>query len=400
MLYSDGPFYSLPRGFRPSNMSTYLSLGVQLKRRPTTAVIDIEALRFNYEQLKNKAADGADIMAVVKSNAYGHGDVEVVRALTELGCGIFGVAMPEEGARLREAGISSAIVVLSSVTPDQLDEIFAHDLTPAVFDIDSARRMNDHAVKSGCVKDIHLKIDTGMARLGVGPGELKALLDGLKSFKALNVAGVYSHFAEMEAEDKAFSAAQLARFNEAAAEVRAAGFSPRYLHMANSAAVANFAESHFNLVRPGIMLYGSYPAEHLTSKIDLKPVMRVETEVLSLKRVPTGTPVGYSRSFVTTRDSLVAVLPIGYGDAVPRSLSGVGEVLVRGVRAPMVGRVCMDFTMCDVTDVKGVEVGDTVVVLGSDASQVITAEEMAEKSGTISYEIFCNVTARVPRVYV
>ena len=399
MLYSDGPLYPFLRGLLPSFTSINLSLGVQLNRRPTTAVIDTEALRFNYKQLKDKAAGGADIMAVVKSNAYGHGDVEVARALAELGCGLFGVAIPEEGARLREAGIESAIVLLSSVTPGQVDEIFAHDLIPAVFDMDSASRINDHAIKSGCVKDIHLKIDTGMGRLGVRAGELKALLEGLKNLKALNVAGVYSHFVEMEAEEKAFSVTQLALFTGAVAEVRAAGFTPRYLHMANSAAVASFAESHFNLVRPGIMLYGSYPAPHLASKIDLRPVMRLETVVLSLKRLPTGTPVSYGRSFVTTRDSLIAVLPIGYGDGLPRSLSGHGTVLVRGVRVPMVGRICMDFVMCDVTDVGGVRVGDTVVVLGSGGAETITAEDIAEKVGTISYEIFCNITARVPRVY-
>ncbi len=371
-----------------------------MKRRPTTAVIDTEALRSNYSQLKDKVVGGVDIMAVVKSNAYGHGDVEVARTLASLGCDLFGVAMPEEGARLRDAGIKSAIVVLSSVVPEQVGILFDYDLTPAVFDIDSARLINDLATSSGCIKDIHLKIDTGMGRLGVRPDGLKPFLEGLQGLKSLNLAGVYSHFAEMEAEDKAFSTVQLECFTKAVEEVRVLGFTPRYAHMANSAAVAGFAESHFNLVRPGIMLYGSYPAAHFTSRIELRPVMRIETRILSLKRLPPGTPISYSRSFVTARESLIAVLPIGYGDGLPRSLSGKGTVLVRGVRAPMVGLICMDFVMCDVTDVEGVRVGDSVVVLGSDGSEVITAEEMAGKIGTISYEIFCNITARVPRVYI
>ncbi len=370
-----------------------------MKRRPTTAVIDTEALRFNYSQLKSKLAAGVDIMAVVKSNAYGHGDVEVARILSALGCPIFGVAMPEEGARLRGAGITSAIVVLSGVAPGQLGELFDHDLAPAIYDIDSARLVNDLAISSGCVKEIHLKIDTGMGRLGVRPDALKPLLDGLKELKGIQVAGVYSHFAEMEAEDKAFSAIQLKDFTGAVEVVRAAGFTPRYVHIANSAAVASFAESHFNLVRPGIMLYGSYPATHLASMIDLRPVMRIETSILSLKRLPSGTPISYSRSFVTKRESLIAVLPIGYGDGLPRALSGKGAVLVRGVRAPMVGRVCMDFVMCDVTDIEGVEAGDTAVLLGNDGAETITAEEIAGQAGTFSYEIFCNITARVPRVY-
>ena len=371
-----------------------------MKRRPTTAVIDTEALRFNYSQLKGKVAAQTDIMAVVKSNAYGHGDVEVARILAALGCDLFGVAMPEEGTRLRDAGIKSAIVVLSSVTHEQLGVLFDYDLTPVVFDIDSARLINDLAISSGCIKDIHLKIDTGMGRLGVRPGELKPLLEGLGGLKSLNLAGVYSHFAEMDAEDKAFSTVQLECFTRAVEEVRAAGFTPRYVHIANSAAVAGFAESHFNLVRPGIMLYGSYPAAHFTSRIELRPVMRIETEILSLKRLPPGTPIGYSRSFITARESLIAVLPIGYGDGLPRSLSGKGEVVVRGVRAPMVGLICMDFVMCDVTDVEGVQAGDTAVILGGEGPETITAGELAEKAGTISYEIFCNITARVPRVYI
>lgn len=371
-----------------------------MERRPTAAVIDKGALKFNYKELKKRVARSTDMMAVVKANAYGHGDIEVAKALEEAGCALFGVALPEEGARLREAGITSAIVVLSGVAPSQVKDLFASDLTPAVVDINSARLINDLAVTAGTPKEIHLKIDTGMGRLGIKPDDLGPFLEALKGFTGLKLAGVYSHFAEMEAEDKAFSVVQLKRFTEAVEAVRSSGFKPRYVHMANSAAVVGFAESHFNLVRPGIMLYGSYPASHFTGKIELKPVMRIETRVLSLKTLPPASPISYSRTFVTSRESLIAVLPIGYGDGLARSLSGRGEALVSGVRVPMVGLVCMDLVMCDVTDVEGVRVGDEVVILGGQGTETITAEEIAAKAGTISYEIFCNITARVPRIYV
>jgi alanine racemase len=290
-------------------------------------------------------------------------------------------------------------VVLSSVTPSQVKDLFEFDLTPAVVDIDSARLINDLAVTTGAPKEIHLEIDTGMGRLGIRPDGLTPLLEALKGFKGLKLAGVYSHFAEMDAEDQAFSILQLKRFTGAVEAVKSSGFKPRYVHMANSAAVVGSVESHFNLVRPGIMLYGSYPASHFTSKIELKPVMRIETRVLSLKTLPPSSPISYSRTFITSRETLIAVLPIGYGDGLPRSLSGKGEALVRGIKVPMVGLVCMDFVMCDVTDVEGVSVGDPVVILGSQGAETITVEEMAARAGTISYEIFCNITARVPRIY-
>jgi alanine racemase len=291
-------------------------------------------------------------------------------------------------------------VVLSGVAPSQVKDLFAFDLTPAVVDINSARLINDLAVTSGPPKEIHLKIDTGMGRLGIRPDDLVPFLEALKALKGLKLAGVYSHFAEMEAEDKAFSIVQLKRFTEAVEVVRSSGFKPRYVHMANSAAVVGLAESHFNLVRPGIMLYGSYPASHFTGKIELKPVMRIKTRVLSLKTLPPSSPISYSRTFVTSRETLIAVLPIGYGDGLARSISSKGEALVHGVRVPMVGLICMDLVMCDVTDVEGVLVGDPVVILGSQGSETITVEEIAGKAGTISYEIFCNITARVPRIYV
>jgi len=375
--------------------------GVTLHRRPTSAIIDRSALRHNYLEIKKRTTPGTKVMAVVKANAYGHGDVQVARVFESMGCEFFGVAIPEEGARLRQAGIKAPVVVLGGIFPEQAPELFDLDLTPVIYDMETARLVNGLAVKMGVRKKMHLKVDTGMGRLGIKPGEVAPFLREFRSLKGLELEGVLSHLAEADSLKREFSETQLELFNETLRTVREdCGFEPALVHMANSAAVVDLADSRFNLVRPGIMLYGSYPSERFRGKIDLKPAMQIKTRILYLKSVPAGSPVSYGRTFVARRPSRIATLPIGYADGLPRRLSGSGEVLVKGKRVPIVGLVCMDLTMCDVTDVEGVETGDEVVVLGAQGSEAITAEEIAERAGTISYEIFCNISGRVPRVYI
>jgi alanine racemase len=371
-----------------------------LENRPTYAVIDTEALAFNYSQIRGRLKDSTKVMAVVKANAYGHGDVDVSRTLERLGCEFFGVAVPEEGARLRGAGITRPLVVLGGLFPEQARDAFAYDLTPVVYDLKTALLIDEIALRKGSRKKIHIKVDTGMGRIGLTLDELPNFLSALKGLHAIEVEGVMSHFSEMDSPDKTFSELQLERFNTALALVRSAGFTPTVAHMANSAAVFESDDSHFDMVRPGIMLYGSHPAPHLGELVELKQVMQIRTRILHLKTLPPGSPISYGRTFVTRRESVIATLPIGYGDGLPRSLSGHGEAIIHGVKVPMVGLVCMDLVMCDVTDVKGVRTGDEAVIIGRAGNEKITAEEVAEKAGTISYEILCNISSRVKRIYV
>lgn len=371
-----------------------------LEKRPTSAYIDTEALKFNYLQLRRQVSENTKFMAIVKANAYGHGDLEAAKVLQSLGCEYLGVAIPEEGAKLRLGGIKSPIVILGGVYPGQFSEIFELDLTPVVFDVDTARLLNDFAKKAGVKKKVHVKIDTGMGRLGLLPAQIEGFFKEFKSLSGLKLEAVLSHFAESESLDPSYSQAQLGLFKKAVEEIKGLGVIPDFMDMANSAAAVNLKDSQLNLIRPGIMLYGSYPARHLREKITLKPVMELKTRILHLKGLGPGSSVSYGRKFITKRDSLIAILPIGYADGLPRRLTGVGEVLIRGKRAPIAGAVCMDLTMADVTGIPGVAVGDEAVIIGRQGGQEITAEDIAEKTGTISYEIFCNVSPRVPRIYV
>lgn len=371
-----------------------------MEKRPTYAVIDIGALRFNYLQVKKLVAPDTKVMAIVKANAYGHGDVDAAKTFESMGCDFFGVAVAEEGARLRDNGVKKPIVVLGGIFPNQIKDAFALGLTPVLFDLETASLMNEFAMKAGLIKDVHVKIDTGMGRLGLRAAEAEGFFREFINFKHLRVKGLCSHLSSAGEADRGFTDKQIALFRKTVKTVKKLGIEPEYLHMANSAAIVEFKDAHFNLIRPGLMLYGSYPTERMRAKVDLKPVMRLTTRILYLKNVPAGTPVGYGRTFVTSKESVIATLPIGYGDGFSRSLSNKGHALVNGTTAPFVGTVCMDLIMCDVTHVKGVRTGDEAVLLGCQGPAEITAEELAKKAGTISYEILCGVGSRVPRIYV
>src|SRR3990170_2987380 len=371
-----------------------------LHKRPTAAYIDLKALEHNYLELRRRVTPAARMMAVVKANAYGHGAIEAARTLESLGGAYFGVAIQEEGAALREAGITSPIAVLGGSFPDQAPDMVEYGLTPVVFDMDSARALDEAAKKRGAVLPIHVKIDTGMGRLGILPEEAVPFFSELKGLENLRVEALLSHFAESEAEEKEFSHRQLSAFLKAAEEIRGLGVNPKLLEMANSAALVDFERSALGMVRPGIMLYGSYPAPRLRESIKLKPVMQLKTRILLVKSVPAGFTVSYGRRFTTNRPSLIATLPIGYADGLPRKLGNSGEVLIGGYRAKIAGTVCMDLTMVDVTGVPGVKAGDEAVLIGTQGNETITAEEIADKADTISYEIFCRLSARVPRVYI
>ncbi|MBI3397835.1 MAG: alanine racemase [Deltaproteobacteria bacterium] len=377
-----------------------LETKVYLGGRPTLAIIDRAAIRSNFLQVKKNIAKEVDILAVVKANAYGHGAVETAKALGQAGCKFFGVAICEEGIKLREAGVKAPVIILGGIYTGQRRDIVKYNLTPVIFDIDTAHQLNNFSSKTGRKIKVHVKIDTGMGRLGLLPEEVEPFFQKLKRLANLEVDGILSHFAEADEENKGFSREQLAIFLKALKVIQKLAFKPHFQHIANSAALLEYNPSHFNLVRPGIMLYGVYPTRRMMKKIKLKPVMRLVTKIIQLKDVPKGFSVSYGRKYITKKEGIIAAIPIGYGDGYPRHLSNKGEVLIRGQRARVAGTICMDITMLDVTHIKGVSVGDEAVIIGKQGNDEIQVDELAEKAGTIPYEILCGITSRVPRVYV
>lgn len=367
--------------------------------RPTVARISLGALTHNFDEVMRRAG-GRRVLAVVKARAYGHGLVSVSRHVLACGAHMLGVALVEEGRELREAGINAPVLVMGPVFPEQADAVAAWRLTPALSNSRVARALADAARKCSLPLAVHVKIDTGMGRTGVSPEAAPGLIQELMALEGIVVEGLMTHFADADLRDKAFAAQQMGRFEKLLGGLADRGIAIPLRHAANSAAILDYQRALFTMVRPGLMLYGYDPVEGTASAADLQPVLSLVTKIFLLKQLPAGTPVSYGRTFVTKRKSLIATIPIGYADGYSRSLSNCGEALVRGVRVPVAGRVCMDMTMLDVTDVPGVREGDEVVLIGSSGSDRITAADLAAKTGTIPYEVLCGISARVPRVSV
>jgi alanine racemase len=364
--------------------------------------IDLAALRGNYRLIQAKVGAGVRVMAIVKADAYGHGLVPVAKALAREGARTFGVAEVDEGVRLRQAGLAGEIVVLLGVLPDSFAEIIAFDLQPVVYDLENLAALSAYADRFARRVDVHLKIDTGMGRLGIMPDQLDSYLDRLEKLSGVRLAGVLSHFPRAdERHDPAETIAQNQRFAEILARVRrGCGAGPA--HIANSAAILNFSDSHYDMVRPGITLYGCYPypAAEINADFQLKPVMSFKTRVIQVKDVPSGSGISYGHTFRTGRPTRLAVLPVGYDDGYLRRLSGRAEVLIAGQRVPILGRICMNACLADITGLDRVRVGDEAVVMGGQGAAAITAAEIAGWSDTISYEVVCLFGGRNQRVYL
>jgi alanine racemase len=369
-----------------------------LSGRPTVGEVDLGALEFNYRQIKKRTPKDAKFLAVVKADAYGHGAVPISLRLERLGVEYLGVAIPEEGVELRRGGVKTPILVLGGIFGSEVDQIFRFRLTPVVFKKDSLRILSREAERRKTRVKVHLKVDTGMGRLGVPLNLWYDFLREVTRFPRIETEGILSHFA-MTDEEKDFTRNQWRAFQEAVTTAQALGICCPYLHMANSAVLTTFPAYSARLVRPGIMLYGSYPAPTFQSLIPLKPVMTLKTHIHFLKSVPPGTRISYGGIFKAERKSLIATLPIGYADGYSHHLSNLGEVLIHGKRAPVAGKVCMDFIMVDVTHIPRVAVGDEVVLMGRQGKERITPEEIAEKINSISYEVLCSIGKRVPRIY-
>lgn len=367
--------------------------------RNNVVTIDLDAIRNNYQVMRRAVPEGVRVMAVVKADAYGHGMIPVAKALAALGATDFAVAIPEEGVSLRQNGVSGQVLVLGAATPSAAPEAIRHQLTQTVFTPEMVRLLNAEAAKAQTVALVHIKLDTGMNRIGLRTAEeARAVAAALRKAPHVRATGIYTHFcvADEPAADGAlndFTQEQLQRFQS----LRAC-FDPTIpAHVANSAMSLLAPQAYFTMIREGISLYGYPPVR---TDLDFRPALRWATEITCVKAIQAGETVGYGRTFTAPKDMRVATVAVGYGDGYHRALSNRGQMLVHGKRAPIVGRVCMDQTMLDVTDIPQAAPGDEVVLLGGQGSDFLSAEEVAAWAGTISYEVLLAVTGRVPRLYL
>lgn len=370
--------------------------------RPTRAEIDLDALAFNMHSVRRFVGESVNCMAVVKANAYGHGAVECSRRLKAENVKWLAVATVEEGVELREAGIDGPILILGGFWQGQEESVLRHDLTPAISTFNQAERLDAASAESGSSPNIHVKFDTGMGRIGFRYQDVNEIVDRLVSLKNLEIEGLMSHFAIADDLNSDFSQIQLARFAECIDAFRSKGIEPRYIDMSNSPGAIAIAESRFHLVRLGGVLYG-LGGDVLPAGIEipeLRPVMSVRSKIGMIKRIEKGGSVGYGRTFIAERDMLIAAVPIGYHDGYRRALSNRGKMIVRGQFAPVVGRVSMDWTTIDVTEIPDAAVGDEVTIIGTDGDARILAEDLSRIVDTISYEITCGIGPRVPRIYL
>jgi alanine racemase len=358
----------------------------------TFAEIDLKALSHNLEVVKKKTKN-KPVLAVVKADAYGHGAIEVSRHLLKNKIARLGVAFVEEAIVLREAGIKAPIIVFFD--PHNIDLFFKYNLTPVVYNYKNAKAFSDRAYKYNCKLSVHLKVDTGMGRVGLKTEDALAEILKIAEIKNLHLEGLMSHFSDADLKDRDFSEIQLSRFLRLIKSLKEKKIHFKFFHVANSAAILGFPKSHLDMVRPGIMLYGYGPVK----KDILKPVLSLKSRIIFIKKVPAGTPISYGRTFITKRESLIATVPVGYADGYSRRLSNQGEVLINGRRAPVVGRVCMDTIMIDVTEIPQAREDTEVVLIGTQGKEKITAQDIAEKTGTIPYEVLTGISKRVKRIY-
>ena len=377
------------------------------------AEIDLKAIAHNIKELRRITHPDARLMGVVKANGYGHGAIEVAQCALQNGAEILGVARIEEGIQIREAGIEVPILIFGYTLPELTADLFEYDLTQTVYTYTSAQVLSRTATSLKKKIKIHLKVDTGMGRLGLLPQNFQrdnsdalnadaieetlaiAGLDGLE------LEGIFTHFATADSADKTYAEDQLDLFMNFLNRLRKAGLEPPVRHAANSAALIDMPQSHLDMVRPGIASYGLYPSDEVNKKhVSLKPAMALKARIIHLKKVPAGFKVSYGSTHETPKATTIATIPIGYADGLNRLLSSSGQMLVHGQRAPIIGRVCMDLTMLDLGRIDNVQMGDEVVIFGQQGSDSITIDEIASSLNTINYEIVSTITTRVPRVYL
>jgi len=376
---------------------------MEYKLNRAWAEIDLDAIAHNVREIRKITGPRVEIMGVVKADAYGHGVREVVRTLLENGVTQLAVSMLDEAIQIRQMGINVPILVLSYTDPVRAEEIVHYGITQTVFSHDLAKALSEAAVKLGKSARVHIKIDTGMTRVGFMPGysAVKHIME-IGKLPGVVIEGLFTHFASADEKDPEYTKLQFERFISLCNELGRVGIHVPVKHVCNSAATIQFPEMHLDMVRPGIILYGLYPSNEVDKhKISLKPAMSLKANVIFVKDVEKGVCISYGRTFKTARPSKIATIPIGYADGYTRLLSNKGKVLINGEFAPIVGRICMDQCMIDVTDLKSeVKVGDEVVLFGRQGDKSIEVEEVADLIGTINYELVCIVGKRLPRVYL
>lgn len=369
---------------------------------PVWAEINLDAIAANVREIRRITNPSAKVLAVVKANGYGHGAVEVSRVALANGAQWLGVARLSEGVALREAGITAPVLILSYVPPEQVEEVVRYRLSQAVYTRDMARLLAEAAAREGTRAKVHIKIDTGMGRIGwvAGRGIVQEIFS-LAQIPHLEIEGIFTHFAAADSSDKKYTIRQLDLFLEITEMLRRGGLDIPLKHTANSPALMEMPETHLDLVRAGIIVYGLYPSDRAgQNNLLLRPAMSLKAKVAYVKKVPAGYKISYGCTYTTTSPTTIATLPLGYADGYPRSLSSKGEVLLGGRRVPVVGRVCMDQIMVDAGPASEVAMGDEAVLIGRQGDEEITAGEIAGRLGTINYEVVCMISYRVPRIYV
>lgn len=366
--------------------------------RPTVAEVDLSAIEFNIHSIQKKVAP-AEIMAVVKANAYGHGAVKISQTLIKNGVNYLGVASVEEGIEIRDAGIHVPILVFSGLSLNQASLYIQNNLEVTIFEKSGLENIIKAATITRKKVTAHIKIDTGMGRVGVAWQDAVNFVKLVLNSKWVNIKGIYTHFANSDHLDKSFALLQLARFNNILEELNREGIQIPIRHAANSGAILDLPESYFNLVRPGITIYGYRPSDTTTESLNLKPAMQLKSHVLFLKDILKGDSISYDRTYIAPHPTRVATIPVGYADGYNRLLSNGGIVLINGKEYPIIGRITMDLLMVDIGENSNINIGDKVVLLGTQQKKEISIFSLCKKLGTIPYEIMCSISNRVPRTY-
>lgn len=366
------------------------------------ARVDLNAIRYNLAQIRQKIQPGTKIMAIIKADAYGHGSVAIAKALNDGQIDNYGVAIIEEAIELRKAGIDKPILVLGYTPMEQYEMVVAHDVTQTIFQYETAKALSEIAIEQNKEARIHIKVDTGMNRIGFS--DTKDSVEEIKRIVQLPnlvIEGLFSHFATADEEDKSMVKDQMQRFADFTNALEVEGISIPIKHISNSAGIIDVADAQFNMVRSGIAIYGVYPSNEVNHKeILLRPAMEIKSHIVYVKEIEENEKVSYGATYVTKRKTKVATIPVGYADGYSRNLSNVGKVIIREQYAPIIGRICMDQFMVDVTDIEGVSQGDEVTLLGKDGVAYISVEELAQWSHSFPYEMVCTVGKRIPRVYI
>jgi alanine racemase len=368
--------------------------------RSTWAEINLDALVHNFKEVKRKVGHKVGVMAIVKAQGYGHGIVQVSKVLEKEGVNYFGVTSPFEAFHLRREGIRSPILILGPTMLEEASGIIEKDITQTICTREVAFILQGECKRLKKKLKVHIEVDTGMGRTGVPYQRALRLVKEVVKIPELEIEGIFTHFSTADEEDKNFTKEQIRRFKEILEKLEEEKIDIPIKHAANSAGILDFSESYFNMVRPGLTLYGIYPSEYVSRSLDLYPVMSLKSRIIYLKRVKKGSTISYGKTYVTNKDTTIAILPMGYEDGYNRLLSNQGEVLIKGKRVRIAGRVCMDQTILDVGKVPDVKVGDEVVLIGKQGKKRISVEEIAKKVDTVPHEVVCRIAERVPRIYL